>query len=184
MLPDKHFRSIAEKAVSEYGALQDEWEFAVLLHIVAGEHPAKMLEIGSYTGGSLYAWREALPDCHVYGCTIGDVPFHSWGASMVIGDSTVLDTQQWMHRECSDADFVFVDGGHDEHTAASDMDMAFKLTARKRGLIGIHDINLFHRYPDLQGPRLVWNAWRARYPGIEIVNIATQDPGTGLLWNR
>ena len=186
MIPDNHLLGIAEKAVQGYGALQDEWELAILLQIVQLHRPAKMLEIGSYTGGSLYAWRTALPDCHVFSCTLGDIPnFHGHGASMIIGDSTHPDTQRRIFERGADMDFVFVDGGHDQATAESDVELAFKLTAQTNGLVGIHDINLFYRYPELDGPRTVWNNWRARqYPSLEIANINHKDPGTGLLWNR
>jgi hypothetical protein len=176
---------IAEEAIHKYGALQDEWEFAVLLQIVQLHRPVSMLEIGSYTGGSLYAWRQALPGCHIFGCTLGDAPnFHSWGASMIFGDSTSSETKASLAEKCADVDFVFVDGGHDQATAQSDMELAVGLVTGT-GLVGIHDINLFYRYPELDGPRTVWNAWRARsYPTFEIANMNHKDPGIGLLWNR
>lgn len=187
MIPDNQLTTIAEKAIHGYGALQDEWELAMLLHMARQHHPTTMLEIGSYTGGSLYAWKMALPYCRIHAVTIGDnASFHSWGASMIFGDSTDPEVQARVWDKVGDGvDFVFVDGGHDEPTAYSDVEFAFKLTAQSHGLIGIHDINLFYRYPELTGPRHAWNAWRGRrYPHLEIGNVVVEDPGTGLIWNR
>jgi predicted O-methyltransferase YrrM len=186
VIPDNHFLGIAEKAVNGYGALQDEWEFAMLLQVVQTHHPAKMLEIGSYTGGSLYGWRTALPDCHVFAVTLGEAhQFHSWGASVIFGDSTHPDTQTKVWEATAGVvDFVFIDGGHDDATAAADFEMALKLTCQSRGMIGVHDINLYHRYPELSGPRNLWDLHRRRFPSIEFCNRETEDPGFGLLWNR
>jgi hypothetical protein len=183
---DKRFMAIAERAIHEHGALQDEWEMAMLLAFAWGMQPAVLLEIGSYTGGSLYAWRAVLPECHVLSCTLGDTAnFHGYGASMIFGNSTSRDIQEkiWSVTR-GEVDFVFVDGGHDEATAYSDVEFALKLTAEKRGAVGVHDINLFLRYPDLTGPRVAWNYWRDRYPSIEVSNDTAQDPGFGILWNR
>lgn len=177
--------SIAEEAVHHYGALQDEWEFAALLEMVRQRGVRTMLEIGSYTGGSLWAWRQVVPN--VFGVTLcPDGGFHSHGASMIYGDSTVQDTMSRMVARLDNqpVDFVFIDGGHDVATTRADMRWALILV--ERGLIGLHDINLHLRFPgpDFEGPRVVWDELRESYPTCEISNETMLDPGVGLFWIR
>lgn len=184
-LEPTHMR-IATKAVQEYGALQDEWEFAQLLEIVRRAGVTTMLEIGSYTGGSLWAWRQIVPN--VLGLTLEASPgqFRSHGASMVYGDSTTEATQERVEQVLAGrpVDFVFVDGGHDQDTCISDFQWAMRLV--KKGLIGIHDINLHIRFPmeDFTGPRIVWDTCKQLLPHFEIANKTNEDPGVGIFWIR
>lgn len=178
--------SMATMAVQEHGALQDEWEFAMLLDIVRRSGVSTMLEIGSYTGGSLWAWSQIVPN--VLGVTLEAAPgqFRSHGASMVYGDSTAKATQDRVDELLGGkpVDFVFIDGGHDYYTALADFRWATRLV--KRGFIGLHDINLDLRYPspDFTGPRQLWNEERNNYPTMEIANERHKDPGVGVFFVR
>jgi len=184
-LEPTHLR-IATKAVQEYGALQDEWEFAQLLEIVRRAGVTTMLEIGSYTGGALWAWSQIVPN--VLGLTLEASPgqFRSHGASMVYGDSTDPATQERVEQVLAgrSVDFVFVDGGHDQATCLSDLQWATRLV--HKGLIGIHDINLSIRFPvdDYTGPRIVWDTYKPFLPHFEIANKTNEDPGVGIFFIR
>jgi cephalosporin hydroxylase len=177
---------IAVPAVRNFGALQDEWEFATLLDLVKRTGVTTMLEIGSYTGGSLWAWRQVVPN--VLGVTLDVVPgrFHSHGASMVYGDSTQVATQERVEQLLAGrpVDFVFIDGGHDQRTCLSDFEWATRLVSR--GLIGIHDVNLHIRFPsdDFTGPRIIFDTYRPLLPHYEIANKVNEDPGVGIFFIR
>lgn len=174
---------MADRAVHEFGALQDEWEFACLLAHVRAVGVRTMVEIGSYTGGSLWAWRQVVPN--VIGVTIGDSQsFHSHGARMIYGDSRERETQDRLRLllGLTPVEFVFIDGGHDYETCLSDFRWAQRLV--KIGLIGIHDINLYLRTsdPDYTGPRKVWDEVSPNIPSYEIANVNAEDPGVGLFF--
>lgn len=181
---DPSHLQMAKEAVRR-GALQDEWEFASLLELVRRTGVSRMLEIGSYTGGSLWAWRQVVPN--VLSVTLGtETGFQSHGASIVYGDSTDPATQASAESHIAGApvDFVFIDGGHDYHTALSDFMWARRLV--RRGLIGLHDINLDLRYPmpEFSGPRQLWDEARGSFPTFEIANVRHDDPGVGVFFVR
>lgn len=177
---------LATMAVQKHGALQDEWEFAALMDIVRRAGVSTMVEIGSYTGGSLWAWRQIVPN--VLGVTLESAPgqFLSHGASMVYGDSTLPATRSRVEEVLGGrpVDFVFIDGGHDQFTARADMEWA--LTLVNRGIIGIHDTNLLRRFPgsDFDGPRIVWDWYKEKLPHFEIANKVDEDPGVGIFFIR
>jgi predicted O-methyltransferase YrrM len=177
--------AIAEKAVHDYGALQDEWEFGILLDLVKLHGVRTMVEIGSYTGGSLWAWRQVVPNVMAVTMDSGS-HFHSHGASMIFGDSTDPTVQARMEQRLNGipVDFVFIDGGHDMITAMSDFQWARKLVSH--GIIGLHDINLHIRFPqpEFTGPRQLWDEAREHYPTFEIANVRHEDPGVGIFWIR
>ena len=183
---------IAAEAIHKHGALQDEWEMATMLQLVHDyvdpmDHdyvdPMNLVEIGSHTGGSLYAWQKAT-SARVLAVTLTRQDlWNSWGAIVIEGDSTNRRTQQAVFDALNGSrpEVVFVDGGHDEFTCRSDIDFATQLIVE--GLIIVHDINLHIRFRD-SGVRRVWDQVRHRFPSMEIVNKPNEDPGVGLLWIR
>lgn len=185
MIPSDRLKVIAYDAIHEHGALQDEWEMAMMLQISEYADPAVIVEIGSHTGGSLYAWRQVQGHFPaVFGVTM-DTEYlrNTHGAEIVIGDSTSVETQSKLTRllDGMKPDIVFVDGGHDEFTCRADVNWA--LTMVRKGLVIVHDINLHIRYPEC-GVRTVWDQMRHRFPSMEIVNEPNNDPGVGILWVR
>ena len=54
----------------------------------------------------------------------------------------------------------------------------------QHGLIGLHDINLWIRFPqsDFVGPKELWEEARGNFPHMEIANVRHEDPGVGLFW--
>src|SRR5256885_1105516 len=165
---------MAARAVRQFGALQDEWEFGMLLDLAKSHGVRTMVEIGSYTGGSLWAWRQVVPNVLAVTVTLETSPgmFHSHGASMVYGDSTAQDTQTRLADILMDrpVDLVFIDGGHDFATALSDFRWALELV--EHGFIGLHDINLHRRFPiaDFDGPRRLWAETKGLFSTWEIAN--------------
>jgi hypothetical protein len=185
--------TLARTAIKQHGALQDEIEFAFLMDHVVRVQPRAMIEIGSHNGGSLWAWRQIVPTCHIIAVTLDGSQVKPHGASIINDDSTHPETHDRIRRLLSSSgetdclDFVFIDGGHDEFTARADMEFALSLLEGSRKdrhlkLIGLHDVNLFMRYPELVGPRLVLDQYRRRLPTIEFSNKCDEDPGVALFW--
>ena len=176
-------RGVALDAVRRHGAQQDPWELEAVLTILRYQvRPAVILEIGSWAGGTLYAWAQT--GAQVIAVTLPEhaaEPFTAHGAAVVWGDSTDPGVQATVASAlpAGRADFVWVDGGHDAATAAADIAWACQLAPH--GVVGVHDINLYRRHPSEQ-VRTAWDAARAGRPHIEIARDPDTTPGTGLLW--
>lgn len=189
-MPDTAYTSItsqgiARAAVTIHGAQQDEQEFALTLSVIRAAGPLDtVLEIGSWKGGSLYAWSRLASQ--VITVTLPDraaEPFNPHGARIIWGDSTHTGTQARVRETLAgtDPDLIWVDGGHDEDTARSDIEWALSMT--RHGIIGVHDICLHNRFPDI-GVHRAWNSVKHLRASVEIVRNAMTTPGTGLLLPR
>ena len=174
----------AARAVTGHGARQDPWELGTVLHILAATKPQLIVEIGSWAGGSLYAW--ASTGAHVIGVTLPETrpDLNPHGADMIWGDSTQPATQQELEAALAGRapDFFFIDGDHSAGGAENDFRLA--MTARAR-IIGFHDI----RHPAFPGVRDVYEKACQGRRHMEIVNphppLASGGPdviGTGLIW--
>lgn len=152
-LPEHHL--IAEKAV-EYGACQKRQELAEFLDILSELNPEVIVEIGSYSGGTLYAWQRVAPNPLVIGMDIvpsdptfvyqNGLPRGEHGAKMIIGDSRDQPTRDAL-LEALDGrliDCLFIDGDHTYEGVRSDYEM-YRDLVRPGGLIALHDI-VTHNY--------------------------------------
>lgn len=152
---------IAHVAVAEHEAAQDADELGELLHYLSRRPPRRILEIGTYRGGTLWAWRVAFPAADIV-CVDREIPceacerrrahsdcvrarVRSLASTVVIGDSTDYDTRDRVWPLAGDLergegfDFVFVDGGHDRAHVESDFGFYCPMLAGT-GVIAFHDI--------------------------------------------
>ena len=150
-MTDPHWQEIAQLAVA-HGAAQDPAELGPLLEMVAAEKPGIVLEIGSWNGGTLWAWTQLPGPPWVISVDPEPGPvvdFH--GATWIKGASQ----HPWTYRAVVDkldhrpVDFLFIDGGHTWAEAMTDYWM-YRTLVRPGGLIGLHDIS-----QDI-GPAAVW----------------------------
>jgi len=129
---------------------QREWEFQQLLRIYQERAPRRILEVGTFHGGTLYHWlrialagavivsvdsyREQVDNRHLYaGWTPPDVTLHA-----LMGDSRSQATLA-MVRDFAPFDFVFIDAGHYAHEVQADWDNYAPLCA-PGGMVALHDI--------------------------------------------
>src|SRR4029078_2145708 len=57
---------LARLAIGEHGGMQRTWELQALVGMVRRLRPARVVEIGSYKGGTLFCWiAVARPDAHI-----------------------------------------------------------------------------------------------------------------------
>src|SRR4029078_8071110 len=57
---------LARRAIGDDGAIQRTWELQSLVGMVRRLRPARVVEIGSYKGGTLFCWIAlAPPDAHI-----------------------------------------------------------------------------------------------------------------------
>lgn len=145
------YLAVARKAI-EIGAVQDEVELAKLLQILDGRSVKNVLEIGSYRGGTLWAWCQLSQEGFIVGIDNGHIPrdlFHVWHPDMWTPkhdshDPTMpMRLQRRLDKRNAQLDFLFIDGGHSYSDAQQDFEMYSPLV-RQGGVIAFHDIASKH----------------------------------------
>lgn len=122
------------------------------------KHPQLAFEFGTGRGWTTHLLAEYAPQ--VYTLDLpgrADLPTRH-GIHQLVGDSTEFDIRPFLGK----MDLVFVDGGHDHRTVASDTVAAYRMRALG-GVIVWHDCNIQH--PD------VWRflkELRRSYPIIRV----------------
>ena len=141
----KHPLEIARTAVAEHGAIQKPTELAGFLALVMDLEPLELIvEIGSFDGGTLWAWQQICPT--VVGVDLppagheATVRLNSLGCQIVCGDSHAPDTvDRLIGLLDRPVDMMFIDGDHTYDGVKADYEMYSPLV-RPGGLIGFHDI--------------------------------------------
>lgn len=190
------------------GQVRDE--IGSLLRRLEEEPPRRMLEIGTWSGGSLFLFAQvATADAHVISVDLPDGDFGggypAWKTplyrsfarprqrlDLLRADShdpaTVQKVQALLGGE--QLDFLFIDGDHSYDGVRQDFESYLPLV-REGGLVGFHDIAA----PPGGGPVIdsdgslllvgdvpaYWSSVRERYPSEEFVAAAGGCYGIGLL---
>lgn len=188
----------------EAGAVQRPAEFARLLELAEGrreltgrtDQRVRVLEIGSYEGGTLAGFRAWWPAAEIVAVDLPAFPDReprSWGAHMVLGDShdeSTLERVLWAtpaEPAPRGFDLLFIDGDHELEGVRRDVEMYGPLV-RDGGLLALHDVTPFNegRSPAM-GPDLLWRELKlGRVPGwrayAEIIDYAPDAEGRGPWW--
>jgi predicted O-methyltransferase YrrM len=175
---------LATSAVHVYGAIQKPTELAQFLDLARSLEPQIVVEIGSYAGGTLWAWSQIaprvyavdLPPTGTYASTGTEQQAH--GTGMVFGDShddLTLETLEGL-LQGAPVDVLFIDGDHSVSGVKADHEMYGPLV-RPGGLIAFHDIVAHPNQPGIE----VHRHWeQVRTPdAIEIVD-PTDPPWGGI----
>lgn len=174
-------------------------EFLQLASLVAEQKCRYVLEIGTYTGGTLFVFtRLAAPDATVISldyhfslfgkiCRIFQRPlFHSFARS---GQHVVL-VREDSHRPESLAiirnrlkgqslDFLFIDGDHSYEGVKADFEMYSPLV-RAGGMVAFHDVA--QDSPAIKVQKF-WNEIKANYVHREFIDQSdVLTCGIGILW--
>lgn len=194
----------AAHAAMEAGAVQRPAEFARLLEMVEGRRELlgreserlRVLEIGSYKGGTLAGYRTMWPRAFVVAVDLPDPPDRellTWGARVIEADSHELETLEAVREaltrvdDAAGFDLVFVDGDHALEGAIRDVVMYGDLV-RPAGLLALHDVTPFNEgRSEPLGPDLLWRMLKAgMVPGwtayAEIVDPMPEPDGRGPWW--
>lgn len=166
--------------------LQREWEFKTLLKLYTTLKPRRVLEIGTYHGGTLYHWLTAsTPDVvvQVDSFAIGVDNRHLFAEwcdaktqlHSIIADSTNPDTVRLVEPH-GPFDWVWIDAGHYEHEVRADWANYAPLAA-PRGVVCLHDILTHPHHPEIQVDAVWRDLQRAGYVTQEIVASATAEWG-------
>jgi len=184
--------------------LQDDFEITALVDIYKELNPHCVLEIGSAHGGTLWCWitnsekgteitSVDLISAHkIYGGRQGLIEsralWHGWAdeaevkLNVIDGDSNFDDTAELV-REFAPFDFIFIDGGHEYMSIATDV-LFYWPMLRKGGVMALHDISY-----DLDHPHCIevgrwWRDMnRAGFFGVDVTEIfeTLEDNGIGVI---
>lgn len=179
------FADIAARAVTEHGAAQKPAELAQFLELAADLKPEVVVEIGSYAGGTLFAWQYVASQ--VIGVDAAGIGFYGsingsarreHGATMVIGDSHDPLTLQTLKAmlQGRPIDVLFIDGDHSYNGVKADHAMYGPLV-RSGGLVAFHDIVEHSAEPSVEVDQY-WREIRTD-AAIEIVH-PTEPPWGGI----
>lgn len=149
-IPDQKNRPCIFGPPAPVEILQREWEFERLLDLYRARKPKRVLEVGTYHGGTLYHWLQnatkganvvsidsyvtGIDNRHLYA---GWVPT---GVTLRIlsGDShdPEIGMETWRN---SPFDWTFIDAGHYYNEVERDWDI-YRQMAADDGVIVLHDI--------------------------------------------
>lgn len=180
---------LARKAIGQQEALHNEGELTVLLTLLASISPRTVLEIGTYRGGSAWAWSN-LPSVQRI-ITVDTVATPeaekrldglACPVDLIIGDSMNGATRYQVQQALGDikADVVFIDGGHLYKEARADFEH-YGQYGRPGGVIVMHDTQGYPGNDTVQVPQL-WAEIAAVYRTTELIDRVGGPGGTGVVW--
>ena len=180
---------LADLAIIKQGALHNPGELTALMRILYYMRPETILEIGTYAGGSAWAWARIRSVRHIVTVDLAPQPEAAerllglpCRATQITGDSTDGNTQHAV-KEALDGlppNVVVIDGAHDYRSARRDWELYGQLVP-SGGLVVLHDTQGYPGNDTVQVP-LLWNEIRQHYRCTELVDKPGGPGGTGIVW--
>lgn len=140
-----HPLAIAREAIYQRGAIQKEVELAGFLALAMDLEPKVTVEVGSFAGGTLWAWMQFCPRVigidrppkgYPTGPQLGEL-----GCEILLGDSqdpAVRDQLEEM-LGAHPVDMLFIDGDHTFEGVKADFELYSPLV-RPGGIVAFHDV--------------------------------------------
>lgn len=173
--------------------IQRKTEFLALVEIYRKLKPKRVVEVGSYKGGTLWFWlKYAAPGGQVVSVDRLNVAYlprwKRWamrGVTLqaVEGDSTdrlIVERVESIFPQ--GIDFVFIDGGHDYETVKADFENYAKMV-KPGGIAALHDILVSDEHPDYGVPRFYNELKDEGYRTLELLSKPAQvGMGIGVVY--
>lgn len=165
---------------------QHEWEFSTLLKLYKERKPKRVLEIGTYHGGTLYHWLTAHTpsvvvqvDSFAMGVDNRDL-FGDWKKPKtqlhsIVADSTNPDTIKLVE-EHGPFDWIWIDAGHYEWEVRADWANYGPLAA-PGAIACFHDILTHPTHPEIEVERLWRDLQKQGHITQELVASPTAEWG-------
>jgi cephalosporin hydroxylase len=189
--------ALARRA-QQRGALQKLRELAPLLALLRRRAPRVVVEIGTASGGTFYAWcRVAHPEAIMISIDLPRGPFGGTATDtsalrrygqpgqqlhFIQGDSHAAATRARLDEILGgrEVDFLMIDGDHTYEGVRQDFETYAPFVADGRP-IAFHDI-LPHPEDSLCEVARFWNEIRSGYRHIELTDEGAQYGGIGVLY--
>lgn len=170
----------------QHGAVQRVGEFAGLIRLVSEHELSVVLEIGTYEGGTYWAWCRLatananlvsidFPENDEFSSRLRSYPRPSQSQTLIRADSHDPQTVRSVDGLRGSVDLLFLDGDHSYEGVRSDFEN-YAALVKPGGLIAFHDI-VPNDDPAYQVDRL-WTQLRDLYDTREIIDVA-DDEQTG-----
>lgn len=182
-------RAVARQAILEHAAQQDELELATLLGILGTRAVRTVLEIGTASGGTTWAWCQ-LPevtkvvtvDLRVPPVDTSRPPWSQLPVTWIQGNSGDIDTRREVYQAMAgvSADMLYIDGDHTGRHPKLDW-LLYHGLVRSGGLVVFHDTQGFPGRTDYTVGRW-WKEIRRTGDSLELVSRPGGPCGTGILW--
>lgn len=165
--------------------LQDLGEFRRLLKLYRARRPHRVLEVGTYDGGTLYHWITSAAPGAVIVAIDWQHPNHERYAEWSDGDVTVHAIVGNSHHpktveqaaEHAPFDFIFIDADHEYEAVRADW-LAYRPLAAPGGIVAFHDIaGDVPEHPEIQ-VRQLWAEIKAE--GYEVEEIVERGDWQGI----
>lgn len=166
----------------KFEILQFKNEFKQFLDLCLQEEVKKVIEIGTYRGGSTFAFLKyleaeviAIDRCH--DCLVVDekLKFFKEDAEEELVVATVRGLVQ-------EVDMLFIDGAHDERACRLNYEM-WKGLVKKGGIIAFHDIVETEHLKKLGfNVRPVWDYVKKSHRWKEFIDKPLEERGIGVIW--
>lgn len=123
------------------GVLQRRWELQQLVDLYHRRMPKRVLEVGTYHGGTLAHWAAAgwYPEIVSIDTFTADDPRARFPHVRFLQGDSRDPAMVRAARRFGPFDFIFIDGGHSEQEAQDDWN-AYHQLAAPGGVIALHDI--------------------------------------------
>lgn len=180
---------VARRAIGEHRALHNQGELTVLMTLLDALQPVRIIETGTWAGGSAWAFSQLYSVRHIVSIDPAPQP----GAAQHLEtlnchvDLLQLDSTQASTRAAVEdlldglmADVVFIDGDHLYESARADFDNYMPFV-RPGGLVVVHDTQGYPGNDTVQVPKL-WAEVRLVHRTTELIDKLGGPGGTGLVW--
>lgn len=180
--------------------IQERTEVTTLLQVLESMHPSRVLEIGTWNGGTLFLFsRVSTPTASIVSI---DVPaslsgggyasyrselyrsFASPGQELhlILGNSHKSKTRNLVQDALRPGklDFLFIDADHSYEGVRHDFEMYSPLV-KSGGLVAFHDVTMDSCVTGIEVKRF-WKEIKDNYSHREIVTFPWKRWGIGLLW--
>lgn len=185
---DAQRRYDAWLAATPVPIIQHPFEFGVLLDLYRHRRPRRVLEVGTYVGGTLYHWLAngrpgaLVVSVDLYTDADNSRLYDGWAApgvawETVRGDSNLPDTAA-QAAGFGPYDWCFIDAGHRDHEVRADVELYLPLV-RPGGVVAFHDVLPQPELPTIQVDG-VWGELKRRYRSVEVA--IPDGSGIGILF--
>ncbi len=164
---------LAREAVAR-GAQQKPDELADLLELLDGRRLERVLEIGSFRGGTAWLWAQ-LADVVV---AIDRAPLFSPElVTILIADDSHDPSVVELAGEFAPFDLIFIDGDHSYEGVAADF-LNYAPLIRPGGLVVLHDVCEHEAGSEVS---LFWTELRERFEHTELIREPRHWGGFGVV---
>lgn len=187
--PQKDWHLVAREAITDHRAIQEATELAILLALANSINPVTVIEIGTFAGGTAWAFAQLPTVRHIITVDYGPEPdaaarladlrpqvstvaYNSADPNCYHNVSALVGSQR--------ADLLFIDGSHDLRSVESDY-RTFGPLVRVGGLVALHDVERHNGQPGVE-VHAFWDHLTNYAVTTKITAAPDRWAGIGLVW--